>query len=297
MIVGERFYRSGFYFILPLLIFLIFTTLLPLMYVVIMSFFRNYLPEKNISFIFLNNFVTVFKDQEFIKSILQTLKYVFSCTILHLSLALFLAVYFDKHKGIKATISYSMRGILVIPWLLSWTVAASIFQLILNPTGLINGYLKTLGLIAEPIPWLGSIQYAMVWIIIITVWKAFPFFFMLVYAAFMTVPNELYESAEIDGASNITKFWRITFPMISQTVMTLTMLDIIWLLRQYEIIALTTGGGPLGLTTTLTISIYRTAFEKFKFGLASSQGVVVLIIASIISFIYIRLYVRREEAL
>ena len=135
----------------------------------------------------------------------------------------------------------------------------------------------------------------MIWVITITVWKAFPFFFMLIYAAMMTVPNELYESADIDGASIIGKFWRITFPMITQTMLTLIVLDLVWLLRQYEIIALTTGGGPLGLTTTLTIKIYRTTFENFRFGLASSQGVVVLIIASVISFIYIRLTIKAEE--
>ena len=297
MIVGEKFKSSGFYFILPLVIFLAATTLVPLIYVVVMSFFKNYLPDKQMFFIFFNNFKTVLSNEEFRQSILQTVKYVVLCTFFHFVLAIGLSVFFDKNSGIKKKIATTMRGIIIIPWLLSWTVAASVWQLLLNPSGFINGFLKELGIIEEVVPWLGSVDYAMFWVVLITVWKAFPFFFMLIYAAFMTVPYELYESAEIDGASTSKKFWRITLPMISQTVMTLTMLDIIWLLRQYEIIALTTGGGPLGRTTTLTIKIYQTAFENFKFGVASSQGVIVLLMASVVSFIYIRFYTKRGEAL
>ena len=145
MIVGEKFRTSGVFFILPVFVFLMATTLLPILYVVVTSFFRNYLPEKELTFILFKNFQTIFKDEDFLKAILQTLKYAFITTACHITLALVLALYFDKNKGILKPLASSMRSILIIPWLLSWTVAASIWQLILNPSGLINGYLKSSG--------------------------------------------------------------------------------------------------------------------------------------------------------
>jgi ABC-type sugar transport system permease subunit len=260
-----------------------------------MGFFSNHLPEKQISFVFFKNFIEIFQDPDFIGSIWHTIVYVFSVSAIHLVLAVVLAAFFDKHIGLIGKVAYAMRAVIIIPWLLSWTVAASIWLLILNPSGVLNGFLLTAGSIEEVISWLGTLKWAMFWIIMITVWKSFPFFFMLTYAALITVPNELYESAEIDGAKAIQKFFRITLPMIVQTLMTLTALDIIWCIRQYVVIALTTGGGPLNSTKTLSVKIYQTAFESLKFGQASAQGGVVLLLSAAIAIIYIRLYTRTEE--
>ncbi len=292
--IGKRLNKSGVPFILPLVIFLFLTTFFPIVYVTITGFFRNYLPEKEISFVFLQNFKEIFKDEDFIGSLWHTAVYVVSVSGIHLIMAVVLAIFFDKHIGFIGKVAYTMRAIIIIPWLLSWTVAASIWLLILNPSGVLNGALMGMGAISEVITWLGTLKWAMFWLIMITVWKSFPFFFMLTYAAIITVPHELYESAQIDGAGTIQKFFRITIPMIMQTLMTLTALDLIWCIRQYVVIALTTGGGPLNSTKTLSVKIYQTAFEGLKFGQASAQGVVVLLISSIIAVAYIRLYTRTE---
>ena len=151
-----------------------------------------------------------------------------------------------------------------------------------------------LGILKEQISWFGEPDYAMGWIVFITVWKAFPFFMMLIYAALTTVPNELYEAADIDGASDWNKFYHVTFKTILPTILTLTVLDIIWSIRQYDIIFLTTAGGPLMSTRTLTLQVYFTAFENLKFGLASTEGTILMLISMTMALIYVKLYAKTE---
>jgi len=290
---GNRFAGKGLAFISPMFIFILATTLLPIVYVVATGFFRNYLPEKNITFIFLKNYGTILKDPEFWKSLSNTGVYVFFTVFFHVLFALFIALFLDK-RGLFSKLAKLLRGIFITPWLLSWTVAASIWLLILNPAGVLNGFGMTFGLIAKQIPWLGEVRFAVGWLIFITVWKAFPFFMMFTYAALTTIPPELYESASIDGANYFQKFFHITFPQILPTLLTLIVLDIIWSIRQFDIIFLTTAGGPLKSTQTLSLYVYFTAFENFKFGLASAQGVMIFLISSVAALIYLRLYAKTE---
>ncbi len=289
MTFANSFKKRGILFIMPMFIFIIATTFLPILYVIIMGFFRNYLPEKAISFVFLENYKNIFKDPEFWKSLYNTGVYVFFTVFFHISFSLFIATFLDK-KGPLSGFAKILRSIFITPWLLSWAVAASVWLLILNPAGVLNGLAMNFGFLTKQIPWFGEKRFAMGWIIFITVWKAFPFFMMFIYAALTTVPAKLYESAAIDGASYLQKFYYITFPHILPTVLTLTVLDIIWSIRQFDIFFLTTAGGPLKSTQTLSLYVYFTAFERFKFGLASAQGIVIFLISSIAALVYVEIY-------
>jgi multiple sugar transport system permease protein len=290
----DRHARTGLYFVTPLILFLIATTLFPLLHVLVTSFFEHYLPDRQKTFILFGNFGKILQDDDFLQSIGRTGIYIVSVTAIHIISAVALAVFFDRHGGVVGKTAFAMRGLIIIPWLLSWTVAAAVWLLILNPSGVLNGLLKTWGITQEVRVWLGDPGTAMIWLVLITVWKSLPFFFMLTYAALMTVPRELYESAVIDGAGMWRSFRYITLPMITQTLLTLGILDIVWCIRQYEVIAFTTGGGPLGSTKTLSVKIFQTAFENLRFGVASAQGVVVLFICSLIALAYIRVYSSAE---
>lgn len=286
--------REGLFFISPLLVFLIATTLLPILYVVGISFTDYYLPAKRMSFAGLENYVRFLGDELFWKSVKNTLVYVFFSTVLHILVATLLAVLLDRSRQLFAGTASRIRNILIIPWLLSWAVAAALWRLILSPSGVFNAYLMEWGVIEKQIVWFGTPGLAMLWIVVITVWKAFPFFLMLVYAALTTVPTELYESAQMDGAGPVKRFWHITLPGILPTLLTLIVLDIIWSLRQYDIIFLTTAGGPLNTTRTLTLQVYFAAYEGLRFGLAAAQGVFILALSSFMSFVYIAVYERVE---
>ena len=286
--------NSGLLFVLPLAVFLFVTTLAPIFYVVGLSLFRDYLPERHVSFVGIKNFITVLTGGDFWISLKNTGVYVVFSVFFHLTVAVVLAVLLDRNRGRFAGYSRLIRGLLIVPWLLSWAVAAALWRLILDPAGVLNAYLIKLGIMHRQIAWLGTTSFAMGWIIAITVWKAFPFYLMLVYAALTTIPIELYESADIDGARLARKVRSITLPMISPTMLTLAVLDVIWSLRQFDIIFLTTGGGPLNSTRTLTLQVYFSAYENFRFGIAASQGVLILLISTVLAVVYIQIYERAE---
>ena len=284
----------GYFWVSPLIVVLLMTTLFPVLYIFGLGFFENYLPTGRVFWIGLANYMETLKDPLFYKVFGNTAVYVLFSVLLHLALGLFLAVFLDKRNRFSS-LSSGLRVVFIIPWLLSWSVASSIWLLILNPSGVLNSFLITNGIIADKISWFGSPEYAMVWIILITTWKAFPFYMMLIYAALTTIPEELYESASIDGANLFQKFYYVSLQSIIPTMLTLGVLDVIWSIRQYDIFALTTGGGPLDSTRTLSLHVYSTAFENLRFGLASSQGMLIMLISSLISIFYIRLYSQAEK--
>ncbi|MDC7234953.1 MAG: sugar ABC transporter permease [Spirochaetales bacterium] len=284
---------KGYIWVAPMTIVLLLTTLVPVVYILGLGFFENYLPTGRVIWAGLANYRETLSDPLFYKVLGNTAVYVIFSVLLHLAIGLFLAVFLDKRNRF-AVLSSGLRVVFIIPWLLSWSVASSIWLLILNPSGVLNSILIGLGLLEDKVAWFGSPDFAMVWIILITAWKAFPFYMMLIYAALTTIPEELYESASIDGANLVQKFYYVSFQSILPTMLTLGVLDIIWSIRQYDIFALTTGGGPLDSTRTLSLHVYSTAFENLRFGLASSQGIMIMLISSLISVFYIRLYSRAE---
>ncbi len=286
--------KSGILYILPMLLFLLATTFLPILYVVVMSFFKNYLPLKKFYFLFFRNYETALTNPDFLISLRNTVVYVFFSVFFHITVALAIAVFLDQRQGKVVVFAKTLRTIFIVPWLISWAVAASFWMLILDPAGVLNAYAMKLGILHEQMSWFGEPNYAMGWVILITVWKAFPFFMMLIYAALSTVPNELYEAAAIDGASTWEKFYHVTFKTILPTILTLAVLDIIWSIRQYDIIMLTTAGGPLMSTRTLTLQVYFTAFENLKFGLASAEGMLLMLLSMIMAILYVNLYAKTE---
>lgn len=285
--------RKGYLWVLPLTAVLVLTTLIPVLYIAGLGFFENYLPTGRVLWSGLANYGETLGDPLFYKVLGNTLVYVFFSVLLHLAAGLFFALLLDKRNRFSQLAS-RLRVLFIIPWLLSWSVASSIWLLLLNPSGVLNSFLIGQGWIQDKIAWFGRPEYAMIWILVITVWKAFPFYMMLIYAALTTIPEELYESASMDGANLLQKFYYVSLQSIIPTLLTLGILDIIWSIRQYDIFALTTGGGPLDSTRTLSLHVYSTAFENLRFGLASSQGVLIMILSSAVSLLYIRLYSRSE---
>ena len=284
----------GLFWVLPLFIVFLLTTIFPLLYVLNMSFMENYLPFRSPQYNGLKNYKEIFLDPLFHKVLWNTIVYVFFSVFFHILISLFLAFFLDKKKSLSRA-AKALRVIYIVPWLLSWSAASAIWLLILNPSGILNGLISTLGGGRIQTAWFGEPRFAMFWILVVTIWKAQPFFMMMIYAALSSAPEELYESASLDGANAFQKFIYISFAHIKPIVLTLTILDVIWSLRQFEVFQLTTGGGPLDVTRTLSLHVYSTAFESLRFGMASSFGVIILIISSFLSFTYLRIYRRTEK--
>jgi multiple sugar transport system permease protein len=143
--------------------------------------------------------------------------------------------------------------------------------------------------------WLLDPGLAFLAIVLITAWKAFPFYSLVILAALQTVPAELYEAARVDGAGPLQSFRSVTWPAILPTLSLLAVLASIFSVRQFTIIFLLTGGGPSGATETLVVRIYNTAFRFYDFSYGAAIGVAGFVLALAVALLFLALQ-RRQEA-
>ena len=152
-----------------------------------------------------------------------------------------------------------------------------------------------IGLIDRPLQWLSSTRWAMVSVIIVGVWKFFPFVVLALLGILQSIPQEQYESARIDGASAFQQFWRITLPYVMPVFILTALLRTIWTFHKFEIIYLLTGGGPLDATTTLPILVYQKGFVDFELGRAAAIAILTFVILAALIAVYF-LLMRRAES-
>jgi multiple sugar transport system permease protein len=273
-------------FLWPALLILVALLLYPLGDVVRLSFYDSNLQRE--VWVGLGNYLALFNDPLFWKAFIQTVVFTFFSVVLHLVIGLALALLLNMH--LNATFRSLARGLLIVPWLLAPTVAGMIWVLMLQPFGVFNGLLVSLGLL-DPngtISWLGDPSTALGSVTAMNVWRAFPFFMVMLLAGLQAIPKQLYEAAEIDGATLWEQFWHITLPQLRGVMTTIVLLDSIWTFRAFDPVYVMTGGGPAHASEVLATAIYFDGFQKLKFGYASAQAVVMFVVLFIVSAIYVR---------
>ncbi|MBN9469055.1 MAG: sugar ABC transporter permease [Bosea sp.] len=276
----------AFSFLWPALLILVALLLYPLGDVIRLSFYDSNLQRE--VWVGLGNYVALFNDPLFWKAFIQTVVFTFFSVVLHLVIGLALALLLNMH--LDATFRSLARGLLIVPWLLAPTVAGMIWVLMLQPFGVFNGFLVSLGLL-DPngtISWLGDPSTALGSVTAMNVWRAFPFFMVMLLAGLQAIPRQLYEAAEIDGATLWEQFWHITLPQLHGVMATIVLLDSIWTFRAFDPVYVMTGGGPAHSSEVLATAIYFDGFQKLKFGYASAQAVVMFVVLFIVSAIYVR---------
>ena len=160
--------------------------------------------------------------------------------------------------------------------------------LLLNPFGIINYGLDKLGIINEPLDWLGDPSLAMWSLLLISTWRGYPFIMVSFLSGLQSIPKELYEAAEIDGAGFFGKFWHVTIPQLKPVIYGVALLDLIWTFQLFPLVWLTTGGGPGRSTEVLSTMTFRYAFVNFEFSQASTVAVSILIISAAFTIFYLR---------
>ncbi len=200
--------------------------------------------------------------------------------LLGLGLALLLK---QKVPGIQI-----FRSITMVTWVLPVIVIVIIFNWLVQPGyGLVNLVLSSVGLPTNY--WFSSTTWAMPLIILMHVWKNAPFFAIALFAAMQSIPDDLYEAAEMDGASAVQQFRYITLPNISYVSMIMIVLHVLYTFNNFDFVWLSTGGGPLRTTEVLPTYVYKEAFQQYALGYAASIGVVMLIIMMTFTIVYIKL--------
>lgn len=240
----------------------------PLITALITAFYKQSLVEPGREFVGFQNIVDVLTG-EFFPLLTQTLVFTLGTTIAPFVIGFGLALALNTRiRGAKV-----LRGLMLIPWLIPGVVVSFLWMWIFNANyGVLNAALETVGLIDSPQAWLANPTTAMIAVIVAKTWQSFPWMMVMLLAGLQTVPIELHEAAEIDGAGTIRRFFSITVPQMSGIIGLVILLEFIWNFQHFDIIYVLTGGGPAGSTQTFATAVYETAFDGFDLGHAGRSA-------------------------
>jgi multiple sugar transport system permease protein len=281
---------QAYAFLGPALFLLVVLMVYPLGQVIRMSFYD--ITVRTEAWAGVANYVELLQNPLFWQVLWQTALFTLGSVIFHLVLGMGLALLL--HARIHGKIRNLFRGLLILPWMFAPTVAGMIWVLMLSPFGVVNGFLAAVGLLDpnQTINWLGSPNTSLLSVTAMNIWRAYPFFMVMLLAGLQTIPEEVYEAADIDGTTPLQKFWFITIPALRGIILTIVLLDGIWTFRAFDPVYVMTGGGPVNSSQVLPTSIYFDAFQKLRFGYASAEAVVMFLILFAFSVVYVRRAVR-----
>ena len=239
----------------------------------------------------LANYRNLLKDPFFSTTFWNTAVFVFFSVILHLILGLAVAMVLNTALPAKAL----FRIIALLPWVVPDVVAGIIWKWMFDPIyGALNDLLIKIGLLNTPIEWLSNPKLAMASVILVNLWRGFPFVMLILLAGLQSIPRHLYEAAAIDGAPNLQQFIHITLPGLKKMIVVALALDIVWEVRRFGLIQAMTQGGPGVLTEVLSTYTYKQYFKFFRFEYASAISVVMTIVLLLVSLPYIWMISQEE---
>lgn len=278
---------APYLYVMPVLILLLIMYGYPLIKSIIMSL-QDYKLTSSGSAPFNDfaNFKKMFSDTDFLLLLKNSLIYVIISVaaqfVLGLILALCLKTKF-RGRGIY-------QSIVFLPWAFSSFVVGLMFRWSFNGEyGVVNDILMKMGIIKENVAWLGTPGLSLAVVIIAMIWMGIPFFGIMILAALQSVPDDIYEAADIDGCGMFRKFFSLTLPYIKPTIIMTVLLRTIWIFNSFDLIVIITGGGPVNYSQTLPSYMYSKAFASYDFGLASVFGVLLIVILGIYAVLFLKL--------
>ncbi|QHC64880.1 ABC transporter permease subunit [Rathayibacter festucae] len=261
--------------------------LVPVLLVIGYSFFDNVITNPKPAFVGLANYLEVLGDPKFRTATGNTIVFVGVSVAAHLVLGLGFAMLLNS--PLVPTVAKSLfRVVYVLPWLFTVAIIAVLWRLLLNPNGVINYALISLGLTDKGIEWLASPATALLSVTFINIWAGYSFYMITLLAGLQGIPHDLYEAAKVDGASAWQRFWNVTIPQLKPIIISMSVLDIIWTSQQFALIWMTTGGGPIDATEMLSTYTYKLAFSRYEFSVASASAVLILLLTMVLAFFYVR---------
>lgn len=286
----------GLCFVLPAFIYMLLLIGYPILYNIILSFqdvsVFNLSAGSERPFIGFTNYKSIFANETMVPALKNTFVYTIVCLAVQFSVGLLLAVLFHQ----KFTLAKPLRGILLVCWIMPVTVTALLFKYMLSPdAGIINIILLNLGIIEQPIGWLQSQSTALWGPIFANIWIGVPFNMLLLSTGLSGIPEDVYESASIDGAGKLQKFFRITIPLLKPAMMSVLVLGFINTFKVFDLIFVMTGGGPVNATEVLATFSYKQSFTYYYFGEGAAVANVLLVILSLVALVYLYLMNKEES--
>jgi len=284
---------SGYLFILPALSVMAILILYPLYKTFFLSLHME-IRFNELKFVGLNNFKELFSSDYFSRITFNTLVWTGGTVLFQFLVGLGTATLFNiKLKG-----SRIVSSLILIPWVTPGVIAAVIWKWMYHPLyGVLNEIMVKLHLLNTYKPWLADPHVALLAIIIAAIWKGFPFSMVMFLAGMKAIPQDLYEAAEVDGATPLARFFYITLPLLAPVFKITILLTTIWTFNYFDLVYAMTKGGPGYSTEIFPTYIYKLAFDDWRFGIASSLGVIMFAMLAFFTFMYAWIMEKRGRGL
>lgn len=241
-------------------------------------------------FIWIGNFLKLLQDSLFRETVWNSFVYTLSTVFLKLVLGLILALLLNQEFPCRNLV----RGALLLPWIVPTSLSVLTWLWMFDSLfSVVNYILLGLGLIKKKIPWLGDPFWAMGSVVIVNTWRGLPFFAVSILAGLMTIPRELYEAAETDGARAPRRFWHITLPLLQPVIAVVVLFSTIWTFADFQIVYLLTHGGPVNATQIFATMAYDVALVAGRIGEGSAISLFLFPALLVVIILMLR-YLRRE---
>lgn len=256
----------------------------PLVSAIYLSLFSIYTPTMEGEWVGLGNYRRLLASGEFWRSLVNNLIWTAGTLTLQIVFGILVALMLQRNLVFRAL----ARSLVLFPYLLSTVVAVLVWRWLFNDLyGVLNHLLMWAGIVDMPVDWLGSMPNAMISLIFVGAWKYFPFVVIAVLARLQAIPDELYEAASIDGAGAWARFTDVTLPQLRDVLVVVVLLRTIWDFKEFDLIFLLTGGGPIIGTQTLPLMVYKEAFALNQMGGASAAAVLMMLVMLLFMTLYL----------
>jgi len=277
-------------YILPSFVLIMIFSFIPIALDVMYSLTKYNIIQKP-EFVGLANFMRMVKDPYVWASLKNTIVFTLFTvpmqTILSLVVAAILA---DKFRTRFGNV---VRSAMFVPVIASAVLVGTLWSMLLAPTGPVNFILEWLGIGA--VNWLGGKTTSLLSVSMATIWKNVGYFLVIFYAGIMDIPRQLYEAAEVDGATKFQRFFYVTVPCLSRITYLVMTLGTIWSFQVFDMVYTMTGGGPGLSTQTLVLTIYNAAFKAYNMGYAASVALLMFVLVIAIQVLQKRLFGKEND--
>lgn len=284
MTLERRYSLLGMALIAPTVLILSAVIVYPLVSAIYLSLFSIYTPTLKGSWVGLANYAAILGGKPFWFSLWTTVIWTAGTLFLQVVFGVGMALLLNQNILFRSL----ARSLVLFPYFVSTVVAVLVWRWLFNDLyGILNHLLMQAGIIDMPVDWLGQMPNTMLSVITVGAWKFFPFVVIAVLARLQTIPEQLYEAAKIDGAGAVSRFFDVTLPQLRDVLSIVILLRIIWDFKEFDLIYLLTGGGPIDSTRTLPLIVYQQAFGLNQMGMAATYAVAMMIVMLIFMVLYL----------
>ena len=287
--------RLGNYlFILPAIVFLLLFMVYPIALNISMSF-KDVTAATLLGgapWVGLKNYVDVLHNPAFGHTVGNTVIFTVASLVFQIAIGLALAVFYNRSFP-----GYSyMRGLYLLAWSIPIVVSGTVWRWLFDgESGVINYLLRSLHLAPDRIYWTSDANFSLAAVIVVNIWLGIPFNLSLLLAAMQGLPQEVYEAAEIDGATRAQQFRYVTLPLLRPALLSTLVLGLIYTIKVFDVVFITTAGGPLDSSQVVSTFAYKLVFQQYQFGQGAALLNMLFVLLLVLAVFYVRSISREER--